>query len=70
MVEGEPPDLEGSSEDDDEDTGGRGERDGGKKGIAGRNVVYELKNGRLVEKEEGMRGYEQSLEKRVAKMGL
>ena len=65
VIDGEPPDPEDSSDDEDSQS----ENDDGKK-ITRRNMVYELRSGRLVERVEGMKGFEQGLVKRVAKMGL
>ena len=62
VISGELPDPEG---DDSEDEGVAEE---GSKALGRRSVVYELKNGKLLERSGGIHDFEESLEARVRKM--
>ena len=64
VISGESPNPDGDSEDEASDDG----KDSRK--LSRRKVVYELKGGKLLERNAGMKGFEESLEARVKKMAI
>ena len=64
VISGESPDPEGNSDDEDDTQ----DVEADTKRLGRRNVVYELKNGKLFERSEGVRAFETSLEARVRRL--
>ena len=64
VISGESPNPNRDSVDEASDDGENSQK------LSRRNVVYELKGGKLIERSAGMKGFEESLEARVKKMAI